>query len=188
MSPVGPGDEPLEALDSPAARHLDRRGPKRPRIRARSWCGFGHREGGPHVTSGERPEIEHPLIGIGHVGEQVQIAFVGRGAVHRQRTEQRNAGFLEDRGPLDHAQAVPAIFLWHLWGENIGVASGLLPSESPLVVLSRDAAQVVLDRDHDITHEVSRRDHESLRPRAVVEVHGSSYRRIAIRTNDDSPI
>src|SRR5690606_9127568 len=61
--------------------------------------GFGHREAGAHAAGDQGSEVLLLLLGGGDLGEHVDVALVGGGAVEGQRPQQAGARLLQqDRG------------------------------------------------------------------------------------------
>ena len=108
------GDEPLVAVDHPGVALLLRAGADHAGIGAAAGRGLGHGEGGAHlaVDDGSQPFVL--LRTVSHQREQIHIAVVGRGAVERERPEDRTIRFLVHRGPADDRQRHPAIGLRRL--------------------------------------------------------------------------
>ena len=72
----------------------------------------------------ERCEKLLLLVGVGDVGEHVDVAFVRRGNIERRGTEQRVSGFLEDGGAVGHVQPVPTELDGRVRRENSGLLGG----------------------------------------------------------------
>jgi hypothetical protein len=60
----------------------------------------------------------------------VDIAFVGRGAVHRERAERAVASLLEQPGGGDEVGAAAAVFCRCLRSEDLGSARQVLQADA----------------------------------------------------------
>ncbi|MCO5588369.1 hypothetical protein L7F22_042324 [Adiantum nelumboides] len=166
---VGAGDEPLPAVDPPAAVDPGGRGGQRVGVGPGAGGGLGHREARAHVPGGERGEVADLLVLRGDPLEQVDVALVGRGDVQRDRAEQRVPGLGEHRGAAAHVQAVPAELGGGVRGEHPRGAGRVLQPD-PLPVRGQDAAVGLLDRDHHLPDEAGRPLREVLHVRVLGEV------------------
>ena len=99
-----PGDEPLVAVDHPGVAFLLRAGADHGGIGAAAGCGLGHGEGGAHFAVDDRPQPSLLLRRRSHQREQIHIAIVRRGAIERERPEDRAVRLLIHRRPADDRQ------------------------------------------------------------------------------------
>ena len=109
-----PGDEPLVAVDHPGVAFLLRARADHVGIGAAAGRGLGHGEGGAHLAVDDGPQPFVLLRRRAHQREQIHVAVVGRGAVERERPEDRTIRFLVHRGPADDRQRHAAVRLRRL--------------------------------------------------------------------------
>ena len=115
LGDAGAGDEPFVAVDHPACRPSSPRGcgscrdRSRRRARARSW----RRTSAPCRRRWARSHLSF-CARRSDQREQIHIAVIGRGAIERERAEDRAIRFLVHRGPADDRQRHPAIGLRRL--------------------------------------------------------------------------
>jgi hypothetical protein len=74
-----------------------------------SAAGFGHAEAGPDRAARQRAQPAFLVLGRADRLQQVHVALVGGGDVHRQPAQQRVAGFLEHHRLAEMAQPQPAV-------------------------------------------------------------------------------
>ncbi len=170
---VRAGDEPLTAVDPPAARLLCSARGQSGRIRPRSGRGLGHREAGPHLARCQRPQIPLLLLGRRDGLQHVHVALVGGGDVQCQRAEQRVARRLEDGCASAHVQAVPAELRRHVRGEEPRVLRRLLQPRPHRVTAARGhACERLLLGDDDAAHELGSVSGEFTDHRVMAKING----------------
>jgi hypothetical protein len=86
------------------------------------------------LTAGERSEVTLALRLVGDAVEQQDVALVGCGAVHRERTEQAATGLAEDHRLSDVVQRVPAVRRRRGGREHAGRSCGILQLAAQLLV------------------------------------------------------
>jgi hypothetical protein len=115
---LGAGDEPLASVDRPAASDSLGPGHQHRGIGAGTWRRLGHGEAGADLSRRQRLEVASALRVVGDDVEEVHVALVGGGAVHRRRSEQSVAGLLEDDRGAPHVEPVAAELGRQLRGED----------------------------------------------------------------------
>src|SRR5229473_2141564 len=108
---AGAGDEPLAAVDHPAAALLLGAGPDHAGVGAAAGRRLGHGEGRAHVALDDRPEPSFLLRRGASARDEIHVAVVGGLAVEARRAEDRAVRLLVHRRPADDRQRHAAVLL-----------------------------------------------------------------------------
>src|SRR5213075_3434063 len=85
------------------------------RIRYGAGRRLGHREARADFSFDERKQKSFALLRRRVELEQIHVAFVGRGAMQRERPDKTAAGLLEDNAHADGAEPEAAVLARKLW-------------------------------------------------------------------------
>ncbi len=168
----GAGDEPLVTVELPPPGYPRRARSQRARVGAGAGRRLGHRERRPHVAGDQRTEEALSLRLGRDVGEQVDVALIGRGDVERERSEQGVPSGLEDWSPVDHAEAESAVRRRCVRAEQPAVPGRRLePAPQVVAAGGRDVpARGVLDWEDLLAHEARGAVRQVEDVRGVLEV------------------
>ena len=157
-APSAPRDQVLVAGDPPAAVDPPGHRPQRGRIRAGAGRRLGHGEAGADVAGGERAQVPLVLGGRADLVQQVHVALVRGGAVHRQRAEQAGAGLFEQHGDVVEREPAAAELLRQLRRPDVGRAGRLLQLAAQVVVDPvREGVLFARDDDRAMNSAIRRR-------------------------------
>ncbi len=171
----GTGDEPL-----PAANHVDVAASFRPggdhrRVGAAAGMGFGHREGGAHLSLDDRSQPFALLLGRRQRFQHHHVAIVGGGRIEHHRTEDGAVHLLVADGHVHLAETRPASLRLQLQRPQPG-GPGLFPQT--FQQRQRDVAVIVvggsvaLERQDMLAHEIGDAAAKVLGAGRNVEIHG----------------